>query len=83
VNAEVDDKLCTREYNAGVQHMTTPKAFANSSPGLERQRQPWDRKFIKALEPWKGSAGGKPFQGSFAFLFTTQGSHSARTLGWN
>ncbi len=21
----------------------TPKAFANPSPGLERQRQPWDR----------------------------------------
>ena len=32
----------------GVVIAPTPKAFANFSPGLERQRQPWDRKPIRS-----------------------------------
>jgi len=40
----------------------TPKAFANSSPGLERQRQPWDR--TKRIETTlKGFAAGGTLSG--------------------
>jgi hypothetical protein len=37
----------------------TPKALANSSPGLERQRQPWVKNKV-LLNPEKGSAVGEP-----------------------
>jgi hypothetical protein len=46
-----------------VQFDNTPKAFANFSPGLERQRQPWDL-YIKTVQPCKGSPTAEPFQGS-------------------
>jgi hypothetical protein len=43
--------------------MKTPKAFANSSPGLERQRQPWEQIIIIQINPEKGFSQGEPFSG--------------------
>jgi hypothetical protein len=44
-----------------VQFGNTPKALANVSPGLERQRQPW----VDVKKYWltlKGFGGHEPFQ---------------------
>jgi hypothetical protein len=40
----------------------TPKAFANSSPGLERQRQPWDHKSKVDLNPERVPLEANPFR---------------------
>jgi len=50
----------------------TPKALANSSPGLERKRQPWV-KYRIPHQPCKGSMIGEPLQGSNLFLFAFPG----------
>jgi len=47
----------TTESSEGAERYwfeNTPKAFANSSPGLERKRQPWDQISIFVLNPVKG-----------------------------
>jgi hypothetical protein len=43
----------------------TPKALANSSPGLERQRQPWvsNSKIAPTLKGLKLQGDVKTFQG--------------------
>jgi hypothetical protein len=45
--------------------MKTPKAFANSSPGLERQRQPWEQIIIIQKTLKRVSHKANPFQGCF------------------
>jgi len=60
----------------------TLKAFANFSPRLERQRQPWVT-FLRINKPWKGYAVGEPFQGLFDFSLHIPGFSLARTLGSN
>jgi len=41
----------------------TPKALANFSPGLERQRQPWVPDNKQANNPERVCLKGEPFQG--------------------
>jgi hypothetical protein len=45
-----------------LQYGRTPKALANSSPGFERSREPWD-KSKKRDQTLKGWPVGEPFQG--------------------
>ncbi len=45
----------------------TPKAFANSSPGLERQRQPWVT-IQNLASTLKGFASGGTLSGLSLFL---------------
>jgi hypothetical protein len=52
-------------YAEGVRYsfqVITPKAFANSSPGLERQRQPWVAIRILQLNPERVCLGRNPFR---------------------
>jgi len=56
-----------------VQFEITPKAFANFSPGLERQRQPWDPD-NKTNNPERVRLEDKPFQGCSLSFHHTQGS---------
>jgi len=58
----------------------TPKALANFSPGLERQRQPRVAIQIQA-KPWKGSPTYKPFQGLIV-IFVRYPGLSLRSNRW-
>jgi len=46
-----------------VSQFETPKAFANFSPAVGAQRQPWGFKIEIIFNPEKGSPGIKPFEG--------------------
>jgi len=47
---------------ANFSRCLTPKAFANLSPGLERERQPWVNQEI-AINPERVPLKANPFQG--------------------
>ena len=63
--------------------MLTPKAFANSSPGFERAREPWDqnnkseRLTLKGL----GVCGNNPYRVYYKIRGVYPGLSQARTLG--
>ena len=63
------------------QYEITPKAFANFSPGLERQRQPWDRGY-SAHTTLKGFLSIETLSGfGRDFEFLPRVLANARTLG--
>src|SRR5215212_1483536 len=46
-----------------MQYGVTPKALANSSPGFERSREPWDINQKKSDQTLKGLAGWRTLSG--------------------
>src|SRR5215213_4843150 len=65
------------------QFESTPKAFANFSPAVGAQRQPWDI-ISNRDQTLKGFAGCLTLSGfNHSICYVPQGSRYARTLGWN
>jgi hypothetical protein len=64
-----------------VQFDNTPKAFANFSPGLERQRQPWVTGNKQLLNPERVWRLANPFRVQSNYLWLTLGCRYAPTQG--
>ena len=61
----------------------TPKAFANSSPGFERSREPWDTNSKTRRNPERFGRLANPYRVQRIFYVRSQGCRSAPTPGWN